>query len=442
MVDQLWLRLWVIERDNVDGEDPHAVSSRVLTAFPDTSYERSESPGDPPGLYDAADVLETAMHRFENRKVEEIGGHLPGNRAATLASCVLSSAVLGTLSLDKEDSIKFLALFREAIGSATDKYDGFFRKFKESLARKPGQEDDDSDTKTSFDSTKADQIQLGIRIEDIIDELYMLKQLFDTQASVLRRGQEAIEEPRCLKPLHQTVRDTVHRISTEYLPQTERSISDAERLRKNLYNLLDLQQREENVRESRAANQQALFTAKQALSSHDQAAAAEAQSLILFLFTIVTIVFLPLSFFTSFFGMYDVNKSDGKKMGYSNSYVKTVIWSFGGTFYSLALLAAAALYRFRTKISEKEWIRWLNDLKGKRSLPRFLIEKGGTLDRKMEELAKMDAKNKFDRHWEAIGSGAEVVKAQEVTARSSTSSARRRISQRSAPVDNEQGRNT
>lgn len=90
-------------------------------------------------------------------------------------------------------------------------------------------------------------------------------------------------------------------------------LSGSERLRKKLFDLQDLQQKEEDVHEAQRANRhavaaarQALFATKQALSSQDQADAAEAQSWILFIFTVVTIVFLPLSFLTSYFGMFNV----------------------------------------------------------------------------------------------------------------------------------------
>lgn len=238
-------------------------------------------------------------------------------------------------------------------------------------------------------STKEQELRLGIDIEDIIDELYMLKQLFETQVSVFKEGVDRItslERLRHLKDLHDTMQGLAYKVSTEYLSQVQRMISESERLRKSLFNLLDLQQREENIREAKTANQQALFAGKQALSGHDQAAAAEAQSSVLFMFTVVTIVFLPLSFFASFFGMFDVNDKAGGKISYSDSYVKKAMWCFSGPFYALALCIAGGYYFFHIKKARWEWARELQDWKDEGHIPKGLIDKRSALYRRMEAL--------------------------------------------------------
>lgn len=378
VIDQLWLHLWV-----VDTEEDNFASARILTAFPYTAYARLDSQ-DPNAnaseLYDNADVLDVAVRTLEAEKWDDVDT----SRAQTLACSILSNAVLSTLSVNTEDTIEFLELFREAIGNATDQYANYFRKFTEATSQLGTNSD------TGSESAKIKQIQLGIEVEDIIDELYMLKRLFNTQKLVLEQGYEATRERPHLKVMHDRMKELSRRISVDYMPQTEQLTSDSERLRKSLFDLLDLQQKEESVREARSANQQALFTAKQALSAHDQAAAAEAQSLILFIFTVVTIVFLPLSFLTSFFGMFDVNNDRGEKASLSYSYVQKAMWGFSAPFYTLALGIAGALYYFRMQKSRRNWVQKLIDLDRKGYLPRDLIDKGGKLFKKMEKMRKED----------------------------------------------------
>jgi hypothetical protein len=88
-----------------------------------------------------------------------------------------------------------------------------------------------------------------------------------------------------------------------------------------LLSLLDLQQKEANIDEAHSSNLQTKIAVEQSKHARKQADATGAQSQILLLFTIVTIIFvsprrkgvhsrwlirvcqLPLSFFTSYFGM-------------------------------------------------------------------------------------------------------------------------------------------
>lgn len=226
-------------------------------------------------------------------------------------------------------------------------------------------------------------MRLGIEIEDIVDELHMLNQLFRTQISVLKGGSSLPREFSGLQALGQTMENVQHQLETKYMPQTKLMLSDAQRLRQSLYNLLDLQHKEDDTNEAHEANglrmkanQQALFVAKQALSAQDSADAAEAQSLIRFIFTVVTIVFLPLSFFTSYFGMFDVKDSpnEGDTPTCSPSYVDKAICRFSGPFYKLALAVAGVLYYFRTKSLARDRIRGLLVLEYKGFLLEELID--------------------------------------------------------------------
>lgn len=105
---------------------------------------------------------------------------------------ILLKAILALLAV-KEDTPKFLDLSHEAIGNATDEYNVFVHMFKDQASKELSQHLDGVDDPVDYDNEtteadkmlrKTDQIRLAIQIEDMIDELEMLKQLFTTQLSI------------------------------------------------------------------------------------------------------------------------------------------------------------------------------------------------------------------------------------------------------------------
>jgi len=360
----------------------------------------------------------------------------PCDDAPSLAASILSKAILSLLSVE-EDSLKFLDLFQEAIGNATDEYNTYLRTFKdqvsEELSRRLDEKDSgaraDCDGETANTNTmirKSEQIRLAIDIEDIVDELQMLKQLFTTQTSILERGcKDLIGRPH-LQTLANQIQDVLRKLETQYVPQIEGMLSASERLRQKLFDLQNLQQKEEDIHEAQAANrqaqaanqqaqaanrhaaaagQQALFAAKQALSAQDQADAAEAQSWILFIFTVVTIVFLPLSFLTSYFGMFDVKdekNEPGDTPVYSPSYVGKVMWGFSGPFYTVALVAAFVVFRGATKSSAKARTKDLLILEYKHQLPAKLIDEDNPEFKNMEAMRKEVYEQLIDREQKTV----------------------------------------
>jgi Mg2+ and Co2+ transporter CorA len=98
-------------------------------------------------------------------------------------------------------------------------------------------------------------------------------------------------------------------------------------LPRQVLHLLDLRQKRANIREAHAALQQAHETSRQTTLSLQLAEAAERQSKIVTVFTIITAVFLPLSFFASYFGM-NVKDLSGEA---ANPYTSQDFWRVAGT---------------------------------------------------------------------------------------------------------------
>ena len=159
-------------------------------------------------------------------------------------------------------------------------------------------------------------------------------------------------------------------------------MEDAERVQKDILHFLDLQQKEENIRESQknvrqalSLNRQALFAAKQVMSTQEQADATDAQNQILFIFTIVTIVFLPLSFITSYYGMNAKNEK-GEQILQKPSYLNKVLFAISGSITAFLSLGGLIWFFGSKESAEKNRIKELARLKMKMNgdLPLHLLE--------------------------------------------------------------------
>ena len=377
MVDQLWLCLWIVESKEIANSETESweyAHSAVLTSFPWTSYARSNK--DTPDLYHIADVRQAVLSKLE-------GSDYSSFRASELAASILSTALFGTLSIREHLSLEFLELFREAIGDVAVKYDDLYRKFDKSMHQ--GSEPIDVEQ-------RREAVRQGLQIADIIDELHILEQLLVTQRDVLTKAYHDIKNVECLKSLRNEMGDIMEKISTHYLFQIDWMTKDSVRVQKGLFDLLDLQQKEENINkaqdnihEAQRLNQQALFTAKQALSAQVQADATEAQSQILFLFTVVTIIFLPLSFFTSYFGM-NIDNGSGSTVNYTRSHVNNVMGGSSGPIIGILLIGAVVWYLVSKKRSQHERTRELIRLQDESFLPERLILPADPEYKRMERM--------------------------------------------------------
>jgi hypothetical protein len=377
MIDQLWLCLYIPQaRDpQLQGDDPHHAS--LITSFPHTSYARTDT--DPLELYQVADVREQVFQTLMRGKHPD--DELEPLTAIDLAATVLSEALLGPLSLRGAWSLDFLELFREAIGVVAQKHDEQFRRFQHSL--RPGA------ARIALIERQT-EVALGLEIADIIDELHMLKQLFETQLVVLKKLLAKLATaftssptdappdgplPRNLRAslggFDTEIESILEKIDGNFLSQVKSMIQGSERVQKSISDLLDLQQREESVREAKRANQQALFSAKQVMSAQATADATEAQSWILFVFTIITTIFLPLSFFTAL----GTNKA---------------MWASGGTIAFVFAVGAAIYYFWGKYVAAKERTMWLIDLEDKKFLPSDLIDPKDPQYDAMEKMRKRE----------------------------------------------------
>jgi Mg2+ and Co2+ transporter CorA len=400
MIDQLWLCLRIEQSMMIDATAKSSYnSSTVVTSFPHTSYARSDN--DPPDLYNIADIRKDVLTKLEKRAprgpmerlfeeaefFKETGttNNRPPLHGPEVASFILSSALLVTSSLRnsarKDWSLDFLELFQEAIANVTEKHNEFFEDFNESLQ---SQSVGPKVNNTSSRTRKLKEVQLSMEIADIIDELGMLKQLFETQKDALQKGHNRIAEVYCLKPLAEEMCLILKTIGDEYLPNVLSMTREAERIQRSILDLLDIEQKEASIHEAQYANlqteslnQHALFSAKQAQAAQAQQTATELQSQILFLFTLATVIFLPLSFMTSYYGMNIIESiEDGKTnaKNYPISYVRKTMGGVSAGITGVFLVGAGIWYQRGRKRAMEEAAENLLKLEKQGLLPSGLVD--------------------------------------------------------------------
>ncbi|OBT73169.1 hypothetical protein VF21_07933 [Pseudogymnoascus sp. 05NY08] len=304
-VDQLWL--WVIDGDKIitsssyqtDGE-PDIILKRVFKHLIDGRDHDRHPPSSPEQLMQL--IVSSATGVIEQRKVI-----LP----------------------EKKLSLSVLEIFENAIGDIEDGELNLFSKFKETL-----DEDNSIDEEYSID----EEIGYLVLIKDILDELNILKSLIKDQKKVWH---DAFSEYTTeIKSLTKDPKKGWHDAFSEYtmekdyvnsrepgeiLEMLEEMITDATRVERSINDLLDLKQKQANLSEAQSSRRQAEETAMQGTT--------------LMVFTIVTIVFLPMSFLAALFALdITVFPHASDKLSYKPE------WIFPMIFGPSAAMSIPAIY--------------------------------------------------------------------------------------------------
>ncbi|KAJ5091390.1 hypothetical protein NUU61_006260 [Penicillium alfredii] len=319
MVDQLWM--WILG------------SNLIVTSFP----QRWEQPKNDP-----LNVLDGIIEDI-NSKTRD-----PVKSVYDLANIITSrcSGVFDRHRLGDEE-YQFLDMFESSIGIATDKETLLFNRFNHasaqasgwlkshrklnrfarrrpsrSMAGREGTLEEDAPTNEedySYDDGQplfvdrlldiGKETDLLAETKDIRDELNMIRTVLEHQRHVLADFQEVICEiwhgqHRSQYEVKKRFKDQQRTIDM-HLKDIDRMDKQAERIYHSITDLLDLKQKHANAFEARFAR--------------DQAAGTMRQSKTIMVFTIVTIVFMPLSFITSIFTI-NMKEFDGLTLAYVAKY--------------------------------------------------------------------------------------------------------------------------
>lgn len=317
MVDQLWM--WVLGKD------------LIVTAFP----QRWQQPRNDP-----LNVLDGIIERL-NSKTQE-----PIRNVYDLAT-IITERCSGVFDRHRvgDEEYQFLDMFESSIGDATEMETMLFKEFntasaqasawlqhhrrasrfsqhleaegrqrehhnrrhmphhshEHALADPPIREEHfsyDDDSSLAHAPLFVDRLldigaetDLLAETKDIRDELNMITKVLEDQRAVIPDLEVAItdiykEERKPQHDLKRHFKDQLKTIDT-HMKDLERMDKQAERIYKSITDLLDLKQKHANAFEARFARDQAAGTAR--------------QSQTIMVFTIVTIIFLPLSFIAALF---------------------------------------------------------------------------------------------------------------------------------------------
>jgi Mg2+ and Co2+ transporter CorA len=308
MVDQLWM--WILGKD------------LIVTSFP----QRWQQPKNDP-----LNVLDSVIEDINSKTREPV-------KSVYDLAMIITSRCSGVFDRHRmgDEEYQFLDMFESSIGSATDRETVLFKEFNAAsvqasawlqhhrrpnrFARHREHSGMDKNTKQEAKAKEREEMEERYKSEDFMrgpvfvdklldigqetdllaetkdirDELNMIAKVLEDQAHVLPDLQDAIgdiykEEYRSnQQEVKKRFRDQLKMIEI-HIKDIDRMDRQAERIYDSITDMLDLKQKHANAFEARFARDQAAGTAR--------------QSQTIMVFTIVTIIFLPLSFIAAFFAI-------------------------------------------------------------------------------------------------------------------------------------------
>ncbi|RYP13167.1 hypothetical protein DL767_010860 [Monosporascus sp. MG133] len=283
MVDQLWL--WAVD------------TTTLTTFFPKRESYPTEGP-----MFQQADL--------RNSVYNELNGDLTGRceNALDLAAFVVLHAVTVLLDRTSHPDLEIFRIFEEAIGVLSERMTFSLKGFRMQTFR-GRMSDESSDGSDLEDNTSAsikrrhrqeleqaerenrEHTSALLELRDMEDELNTMRNLFAEQQATIQTMKARYDTPE-LRDLTVNGRgflgEALERLE-EYKKQTNDMIDRVDTTRKDYEKLLEMVQRQAQVDEVRW--------------SRLQTELASSQNLSVMIFTTFTVIFLPLSFFTSLFGM-------------------------------------------------------------------------------------------------------------------------------------------
>ncbi|KAF7587154.1 hypothetical protein BBP40_007662 [Aspergillus hancockii] len=316
MVDQLWL--WIVDEKT------------VVTFFPKQEATTAEDK-----LYEQANL--------HNSIYNELNGDLARRfeTAGDLAALIVLHAVTILLDRTLDHDLQILRIFEESISILTESTTKSFKRFRtRGFIARPADynrtiegrtmtvsERDERDRRVA-DQNREDLSTL-LELRDIIDELGTILKLLEQQTVTVKLMAQYFEE----KGYGKVFMDSALSRLDDYRTQVTDMRENAHLAQKAVENLLDLKQKQANVDESRITRW--------------QAEVAQNQSQSVMVFTIFTVIFLPLSFFTSLFGV-NVREWSGEETNPDWAYMLSVS---GPTSAAIILIALSMAFSERLRDS-------------------------------------------------------------------------------------------
>ncbi|KAB8259831.1 hypothetical protein BDV32DRAFT_138568 [Aspergillus pseudonomiae] len=316
MVDQLWL--WVVDEKT------------VVTFFPKQEAATAEDK-----LYEQANLHSSIYN--------ELNGDLARRfeTAGDLAALIVLHAVTILLDRTLDHDLQILRIFEESISILTESTTKSFKRFRtRGFIARPADynrtlegrtmtasERDERDRRVAHQNRE--DLSTLLELRDIIDELGTILKLLEQQTATIKLMAQYFEDKGYGKIF---IESALSRLE-DYRTQVTDMRENAHLAQKAVENLLDLKQKQANVDESRITRW--------------QAEVAQNQSQSVMVFTIFTVIFLPLSFFTSLFGV-NVREWSGEETNPDWAYMLAIS---GPTSAAIILIALSMAFSERLRDS-------------------------------------------------------------------------------------------
>ena len=257
MVDQLWL--WVLD------------SQTVATFFTSKELEDHDN-----GLSRECDIRSLLY--------QDINGDFPSEcmDPFDFAALAVSHSVKALLEDASDRNLQIFRIFEEYISILTERQTSSFKQFRDSQLR--DQESGHVDNHTDLDAL--------LELRDIEDELNTIDKLIKEQQSCVKEMLAQYEELNAKFNKGTIGTGYLQDVATfllDHKDQVDGMLKSAQAAQQAFKDLLDMKQKQANVVEAHLAR--------------EQTEVATGQSRSVLIFTIFTIIFLPLSFFASVFGI-------------------------------------------------------------------------------------------------------------------------------------------
>ncbi|KAL5003351.1 hypothetical protein BDV10DRAFT_44374 [Aspergillus recurvatus] len=315
MVDQLWL--WIVDQKT------------VVTFFPKQEPTTVEGK-----FYEQTNLF--------NSIYNELNGDLARRfeTAGDLAALIVLHAVTVLFDRTLHSDLQILRIFEESISILTELTTKSFKQFRNrGFVTRPAEYNKTSEGRimTAAEREERDReaalqnrndLSSMLELRDIVDELGTIMKLLEQQTVTINDMVKYFEHRGYGKRF---ILASLTRLD-EYRTHISEMRENAIAAQKAVENLLDLKQKQANVDESRLARWEAEVT--------------QSQSRAVMVFTIFTVIFLPLSFFTSLFGI-NAREWSGEP---TNLTLRTMLIIAGPT--SIAVIVSALLIAFSERLRD------------------------------------------------------------------------------------------
>ncbi|MCJ1293387.1 hypothetical protein MMC34_004941 [Xylographa carneopallida] len=301
MVDQLWLFI---------------VDSSTVVTFAAPKEKSDDNPSE------EAD-LRTLLYKDIN------GDHAKQcNDCFDFAALAVTHAVKALLEHTDDPNLQVFRIFEEYISELTEQQTKSFKEFR-----------DNSRLEVEYIDNR-DDLNALLELRDVEDELKTINKLFLEQHKTIKDMSRQYQQLnlRQLGMFGKILLDDVDKCVEFYLEQVSSMLTSADVAQNAFEKLLDMKQKQANIVEAHLAREQTEVAADQSRS--------------VMIFTIFTIIFLPLSFFASVFGM-NVSEWSGVNSNISSYHA----FLYMGTI-SLAVIIVALLVAFNKytrRILQRIW---------------------------------------------------------------------------------------